>query len=524
MVQEAAAVGRNNRVDDPPTTSEPLPAMIAPRRHPSSRPFLAAPRVDFYHAAKQIDAALHGLDRLVRRAEGIGLVVGPPGTGKSLLLAKVAESVRDDFDVALLSGARICTRRALWQSILAEIGEPYRGIDEAELRIGIVERIRGLAATGSGLVVLVDEAHTLPTRLIEELRLLTNIPTPLPAVHIVLAGTAELEEILGSPKMESLSQRIGARFYLEPLDHAETAAYVRTQMRMASLDWESQFESGCDDAVFTASDGVPRLVNQICDQALVLVAEAGRTRVAPADIAAAWQEIQRLPAPSALAQGAAHARGGEEPARHAGIEFPADIASESFEDGMGVIEFGTFGEPANVVSEELGVDDTVLEQSVPESAGRAAEPLRAEKSGCTAGADPWHGPEVELVFDPYADPFEEYFEQEERVLERFVMRGPDDFSAHAHVASREGLSMARQLDAFEQAHPQPPIQVAADRPIALAVTEPPVDEAGEPDDSDMVVIEEDLVDHPSDIHKKSIFTVRPGDYRSLFARLRRGDK
>ena len=265
--------------------------MIAPRRHPSSRPFLAAPRVDFYHPAKLVDAALHGLDRLVRRAEGVGLVVGPPGTGKSLLLAKVAESVREDFDVALLSGARICTRRALWQSILAEIGEPYRGIDEAELRIGIVERVRGLAATGSGLVVLVDEANTLPTRLIEELRLLTNLATPMPAVHIVLAGTAELEEILGNPKMESLSQRIGARFYLEPHDHAETAAYVRTQMKTASLEWDAQFEPGCEDAVFTASDGVPRLVNQICDQALLLVSQAGRPRVGAADIAAAWQEI-----------------------------------------------------------------------------------------------------------------------------------------------------------------------------------------------------------------------------------------
>jgi type II secretory pathway predicted ATPase ExeA len=492
--------------------------MIAPRRHPSSRPFLAAPRVDFYHAAKQIDAALHGLDRLVRRAEGIGLLVGPPGTGKSLLLAKVAESVRDDFDVALLSGARICTRRALWQSILAEIGEPYRGIDEAELRIGVVERIRGLAATGSGLVVLVDEATTLPTRLIEELRLLTNIPTPLPAVHIVLAATAELEEILGSPKLESLSQRIGGRFYLEPLDHAETAAYVRTQMKAASLDWESQFEPGCDDAVFTASDGVPRLINQVCDLALVLVAEAGRTRVTPTDIAAAWQEIQRLPAPSALAQGTASsgARGVEEPTRHVGIEFPAETAAESFHDGMGVIEFGTFGEPAHAVADDLGIDDTILERSVLEEVGRAVESLVAEKSGCAAGADPWHGPEVELVFDPYADPFEEYFEQEERVVERFVMRGPDDFSGHAHVSSREGLSMARQLEAFER--PQSP------PPIALAVAEPPADVAGEPDDSDMVVIEEDLVDNPSDIHKKSIFTVRPGDYRSLFARLRRGDQ
>ena len=262
--------------------------MIAPRRHPSNRPFLAAPRPEFYHPAKLIDTALQSSERAIRRGEGVGLVVGAPGTGKSLLLAKIAESVRDDFDVALLSGARICTRRALWQSILAEVGEPYRGIDEAELRINMVERIRGLAATGAGLVVLVDEAHTLPTRLIEELRLLTNVPTPLPAVHIVLAGTSELEEILAAPKMESLSQRIAVRSYLEPLEHSETLAYLRTQTSAAALNWDTLFEHGCDDAVFTASDGVPRLINQICDQTLVLVSQAGRQRATPADIAAAW--------------------------------------------------------------------------------------------------------------------------------------------------------------------------------------------------------------------------------------------
>ena len=495
--------------------------MIAPRRHPSSRPFLAAPRVDFYHAAKQIDAALHGLDRLVRRAEGIGLVVGPPGTGKSLLLAKVAESLRDDFDVALLSGARICTRRALWQSILAEIGEPYRGIDEAELRIGVVERVRGLAATGSGLVVLVDEGNTLPSRLIEELRLLTNIPTPMPAVHIVLAGTGELEEVLGTPRMESFSQRIGARFYLEPLDHAETAAYVRTQMKAASLDWDAAFGPGCDDAVFTASDGVPRLINQICDHALLLVAEAGRKRAVPADIDAAWREIQRLPAPAAIVHGSAAA---------AEAECESPVAAES--DGMDIIEFGSFGEPAFDGAAPVGVladeqdDDTLLEAVATETAAVDAAPTVV-----SAGSkDPWQGPEVELVFDPYADPFEEYFEQEERVVERYVMRGPEDFSAHRHVASREGLSLARQLDAFEQLPPQP-VPVAGEpatepvvgAPVAVAV-DADAAVATEPDDADMVVIEEDFLDHPSDRHKKSIFAVRPGDYRSLFARLRRGDK
>ena len=62
------------------------------RRFPSSRPFMAAPRPQFYHPAKLIDGALHGIDRAIRRAEGIALVIGPPGTGKSLLLAKVARS------------------------------------------------------------------------------------------------------------------------------------------------------------------------------------------------------------------------------------------------------------------------------------------------------------------------------------------------------------------------------------------------------------------------------------------------
>ena len=85
---------------------------------------MAAPRTQFYHPAQHIDAALKSVERCIRRGEGMGLVVGPPGTGKSLLLSMVAEHVRDDFDVALLSGASICTRRALWQSILAAIGEP----------------------------------------------------------------------------------------------------------------------------------------------------------------------------------------------------------------------------------------------------------------------------------------------------------------------------------------------------------------------------------------------------------------
>lgn len=493
--------------------------MRTTRRHPSSRPFMAAPRVDFYHPAREIDAALHAIERAIRRAEGIGLVVGPAGSGKSLLLAKLAEHLRDDFDVTVLSGARICTRRALWQSILAEIGEPYRGLDEGELRIGIVERIRGLAATGSGLVILVDEAHTLPTRLLEELRLLTNVPTPMPSVHVVLSGTAELEEMLGSPKMEGVAQRIATRHYLEPLDHAETMAYLRAQVKAAGQLWESLFEPGCDDAVYAASEGVPRLINQLCDHALVRAGEARRSKASVADIAAAWRDIQRLPPPASLtrAEAAAPVASPQEEIRDAIERFDGDGAIEygvssdvpavdrfaSFDEGEGggVIEFGEFE------------DDPIADAAI--------EPPRKGMERKERPDDPVAGPEVELVFDGSADPFEQFFAEGKKMVERVLMQGPDDFSSQRHVASREGKAMARQLGPFELSAP---VVREPDPPAADPM--PPHGETAvatvEPDDSDMVVIEEDILERPS-AARHSIVAVRPGDYRRLFARLRRGD-
>ena len=447
---------------------------------------MAAPRTQFYHPAQQIDAAIKSVERCIRRGEGMGLVVGPPGTGKSLLLSMVAEHVRDDFDVALLSGASICTRRALWQSIMAAIGEPFRGIDEGELRMAIVERIRGLAATGSGLVILVDEAATLPTRLIEELRLLTNVPTPMPAVHIVLAGGLRLEEMLAGPRMESLAQRIAVRGYLEPLDHAETMAYLRAQTKAAGLDWQKLFAAGSDDAVFKATDGVPRLINQVCDQALVLVAECNRP-VTPSDIATAWREIQRLPPPSGLEPRPESPR--LPPAE--AVDDAAPMAFEFGDDGMEMIEFGA------------GDDGVATLDSVP------------------TGHDPWSGPDVEVVADHGDDPFASLFHDDPSTGEEWSVAGPDDFNARPHVQSREGHALGRLLASLtspdEPAVPLPPAAAAPSAP-----TPPSRDTREHDDDADMVLI----VDDGDDLEPIAgrVAAVRPDDYRSLFTRLRRGDR
>ena len=496
---------------------------------------MAAPRIDFYHPARDMDAALQALERSVRRGEGIGLVVGSAGTGKSLLLAKLGENLRDDFEVAILSGARICTRRALWQSVLADIGEPYRGLDEGELRINIVERVKGLASTGSGLVILVDEAHTLPTRLLEELRLLTTVPTPLPAVHVTLVGTSELEEMLGASRMESVAQRIATRHYLEPLDHGETMEYLRTQAKVAGKTWEALFEKGCDNAVYSACDGVPRLMNQLCDQSLVIASEDGREMASAADIAAAWKDIQRLPPPSALS----HAEGADtncmtdplgveneesvservdDLETHQDVFSSADIEPLAGAEGAGVIEFGDFDEAfeeqafAEVPATEPVDRGSMTEEKRTEPDSEPdPEPIMV-RPRADQDIDPINGPDVEFVFDPSSDPFEEFFDAGHRV-ERVLMQGPDDFSRHGHVASREGAAMANKLNCFEQ---EPTLHESKD-----VVDSSP--QATDVDDSDMIIIEEDIHETPL-ADRKGVFSVSPQNYRQLFSRLRRGDE
>lgn len=565
---------------------------------------MTVPRVGSFHPSPDATKAIDGLCRVVKRAEGIGLLVGPAGCGKSLLLSCLRERLEGDYAVAILSGARICTRRGLWQSILSDLDETYRGLDEEELRIGLVDRIRGLAATGSGLVVLVDESHTLPRRLLEELRLLTGVVTAYPAVHLVLAGTIRLEEMLGEPDLEGIAQRIAVRGYLEALDYEETCRYVRTQMYCAGLDWDTKFEAESDAVVFSLTEGVPRLINQLCDQAMRLAEQRKADDVGKHDLASAWEEIQCLPAPASLQSEISRPNtfsdSDELEQSCASLPGEADYAEEEVveescfgnDTESAVIEFGSFEEEGQADGQQIEQDtlavNTTLSFTKKSSAERyesqgvnkkqqqeedeissvgfeesqratefAVEALikeaqqGLEKYSCTNDeikqSSPFQeddlclGSDIELVFDPpfdsddegkRPDPFAECFAEEEEVVERFVMEGPDDFHRHLHVASREGLSINRRLSELSTSQPlenqqkNTATKVNETPPSVSLETNQNVESKNveaELDDSDMVVIEEDRFPDPNSTHS-TVAAVRIGDYSRLFARLRRGGR
>lgn len=376
------------------------PSGLTPRQlvERDDRVFPTYPQVARYFPAASIEDARQRLGRAIERGDGPGLVIGGPGTGKSLLLQVLASQYHEKFDVVLPACARLCTRRALLQAILFELGLPYRVRDEGDLRLSLLDHLLSREECPTGLLLLVDEAQTLPISLLDELRVLTNLVRGgLPRVRLVLAGSSALEECFAHPDLESFSQRLSARCYLAPFNREETSQFVRAQLAASHASPDQLFASDAWDAIFEATDGVPRLVNQLCDRALIAASEADVLQIERATIQSAWAEIQQLPAPW------------ETPPPT--TELPAPLQ---------VVEFGQLDEGESTSLCEIGSLTESREDDDLELMELESTELDQEEETLSPVVAAAPAPEP-LVFQPASNnPFLEEFEEEEVVLDSFA--------------------------------------------------------------------------------------------------------
>lgn len=436
------------------------------------RPFVAAPQIEAYVPVASMEQARQTLIRCVERAEGPGLIVGPAGSGKSLLCQLLADHFRRlQFQVAMLASARISTRRALLQNILFELHLPYRGMEEGELRLSLIDHLEPRGSGLAGLLLVVDEAHTLPLRLLEEIRLISNfIRDSQPRIRLVLAGSAELEERLASPKLESLQQRIAARCYLQPFNREETALLIRQQIQRAG-GAETLFTPEALKAVYSATDGVPRLVNQVCDHALVLSAVGGHTQIGAEAIEEAWSDLQQLPAPwhQTSRRDQAHA-----PPSTA-IEFGQlqdDEAAvySTMKDGAAAADSAESRATVRLDRVERGLG--ALDSAEGVEFGTLGDLYENSKEFSPVGDA---GTQVELTFSTPANPFGDGFDEEEIVIDRYAtlaanhvsdlidqQDGTFEIADQIMELSRRTASVARPVAAEAAAsEKEPNVKVAA---------------------------------------------------------------
>lgn len=265
----------------------------------SNRPFKATPDIEFYYPATSSEEARQTAVRAVERAEGPVAIMGAAGLGKSMLSEVIANDLCAHFDIIQLHATKLCSRKALLQNILHELDQPYRDMNEGELQLAIMDQLEpsDQRAPG-GLAIIVDEAHTLPSKLLEELRLLTNFTRDhQPRARLVLLAGLRLEETLSSPELDSFNQRLAARCYLTPMDRTDTQAFVESQITRAGLHPREFITQDGIQSVYAASEGVPRIANQVLDHAIVLAATSGQCPISASLIEEAWADLQQLPVP-----------------------------------------------------------------------------------------------------------------------------------------------------------------------------------------------------------------------------------
>lgn len=271
---------------------------VGPLPRTSVRAFPAHPCADRYYAGGSVEECRVRLMRAIERGDGPALLIGAAGMGKTMLLGVLAESLAGRFRLVSIASTQLCTRKALLQAILFGLDLPYADRDEGELRLALAEYVQDAERCPSGVALLIDEAQALPVRLLEELRIVSNAARGgEPLVRLVLAGSSALEEQFASTELESFNQRLAARCYLAPLSYGETLQYVRAHVAAAGAEPHELFDQAALDSVYAASDGVPRLINQVCDRAIVMAIDERAETVSQRLIQAAWSDLHQLPAP-----------------------------------------------------------------------------------------------------------------------------------------------------------------------------------------------------------------------------------
>src|SRR5579863_3995836 len=237
----------------------------------AEKPFAITPDPRYlYLSARHADALAH-LVYGINEAGGFIQLTGEVGTGKTTTIRSLLARAPKNAEIALILNPRLSPGELL-RTLCEELGLGVGDADDGNIKelVDVLNRhLLHMHAQGRRVVLIVDEAQDLSPEVLEQIRLLTNLETETQKLlQIILIGQPELRSLLAREDLRQLAQRITGRYHLDPLSREETAAYVRHRLRVAGAT-RDVFTRGALYEIYRVSGGIPRLINIVCDRALL---------------------------------------------------------------------------------------------------------------------------------------------------------------------------------------------------------------------------------------------------------------
>ena len=256
------------------------------------RPFQLVPNPAYLFLSRSHEEAIAHLNYALSHGDGFVELTGEVGTGKTTLCRAFLDGLDKDTEVAYIFNPQL-NQLELLKTINDEFGISSAANNSKDLIDTLNVFLMEKKSQKKNVILFIDEAQNLNKEVLEQLRLLSNLETNTgKLLQIVLVGQPELQNMLDSQELRQLRQRITLRWYLTPLNRKETKAYIRHRVNIASKKSEDKFTQSAYDLIYRYSRGIPRLINIVCDRALLTAFGDNRRKVTGSIARSAIRELK----------------------------------------------------------------------------------------------------------------------------------------------------------------------------------------------------------------------------------------